>query len=530
MYHEKYPYVSMRNAVYSTNGMVATSQNLASSAGLDILRKGGNAIDAAVATAACLTVVEPTSNGIGGDNFALVWANGKLHGLNSSGPSGNDISIEKVKQLGHEKMPTYGVLPVTVPGAVAGWEEILNKFGSMSMEEVLTPAIQYAKKGFVISPTVGYYWRKAYEKYKEIFKSDEYKYWFDTFTPNGKVPEIGEIFRMEEHGHTLEKIAKEGSYVFYKGEIADKIDTFFKKYGGFLTKEDLKNFKPEWVDPISVKYRGYDIWEIPPNGQGIVCLIALGILNNIPFESSAGYIHKQIEAIKIGFSVSKKSVTDEKFMKYTAKDLLSPDFLKTLQNEIGYKAQIPKDILPQKSGTVYLTTADNKGNMVSFIQSNYMGFGSGIVIPNTGISMHNRGADFSLDEDSVNKLEPNKRTYHTIIPAFITKDNKVVASFGVMGGYMQPQGHLQVVTQLIDKKLNPQSALDAPRWQWLKDNEIEIENTFEVHLAKELELKGHDVKMNLNNGSFGRGQIIASENGVLIGGCEPRCDSDIASY
>jgi len=526
-----YPYPSNRNVVYGRNGMVATTQNLAAGAGLTILQKGGNAIDAAIATAACLTVTEPTSNGIGSDNFALIWTKGKLCGLNSSGAAPMGISIEALKKQNFETMPTFGVQPVTVPGTVAGWVEANARFGKLSLEECLDPAINYAEKGYPISPVLGYFWERAFSAFKNKFNSPEFENWFATFAVNDRAPAIGEIYTLKDHARTLEEIAQTKGESFYRGNLADKIHNFFEEHNGFLRKSDLESFKSEWVEPVSANYRDYHIWEIPPNGQGIAALIALNILKAYDIGPDELSYHRQIEAIKIGFAVAKATVTDPKYMKYSTEDLLSESFTEELRSRITDKAQNYGAITPAKSGTVYLATADGEGNMVSFIQSNYMGFGSGIVIPGTGIAMQNRGHDFSLDPNHINALAPGKKTYHTIIPGFITKNNEAVGPFGVMGGYMQPQGHVQVVVNMVDFELNPQTALDKPRWRFDEGKKIEVEHNFPRDIALSLAERGHEIGMALSAGNFGRGQIILkNQEGVLMGGCEYRADSSIAAF
>ncbi|MBM7571181.1 gamma-glutamyltransferase family protein [Aquibacillus albus] len=529
-----YPYPSQRMTSVANKGMVATSQPLAAQAGLDILKKGGNAIDAAIATAAALTVVEPTSNGIGGDAFALVWTKGKLHGLNGSGPSPQDISIEKVKEQGYEEIPKFGWIPVTVPGAPGTWAELSEQFGKLPLTEVLQPAIDYAENGYPLSPVLSKFWNGAVKKFKEILTDDEFKHWFETFAPNGEAPKVGEVWKSPGHAQTLRSIAETKAESFYKGEIADKIADFSEKYNGFLKKEDLTKFKPEWVDPISVNYRGYDVWEIPPNGQGLIALMALNTLKGYQLtekESVATY-HKQMEAMKLAFEDGKKYITEEKHMSHSVENLLSDDYAEQRRTLIGDQAISPEPGNPPKGGTVYLATADNEGNMVSFIQSNYMGFGSGLVVPGTGIALQNRGHNFSLDREHDNALEGGKRTYHTIIPGFLTKDDQAVGPFGVMGGFMQPQGHLQVVSNLIDFGLNPQASLDAPRWQWVKDKKIMVEPHFPTHIAEALVRKGHQIQVELESGHFGRGQMIIRDNqtGTLYGGTEARTDGTIASY
>ncbi|MCA1040289.1 gamma-glutamyltransferase [Bacillus infantis] len=521
-------------ASIARNGMVATSQPLAAQAGLDIMKKGGNAIDAAIATAACLTVVEPTSNGIGGDAFALVWTNESLYGLNGSGPSPQSISIEKVKEKGHETMPSHGWVPVTVPGAPSAWAELSERFGRLPLKEVLQPAIDYARHGYPVSPILGKYWAGAHKVYKKRFTSPEYEEWFKVFAPNGKAPEIGEMWKSEDHARTLEAIAETNAESFYRGEIADKIAKASEEGGGFLSKEDLEGYKAEWVDPISVNYRGYDIWEIPPNGQGLVALMALNILKGYEFthREDAEQLHLQLEAMKQAFTDGKTYITDPDFMKTRVEDLLSEEYAEAARRKITGEARLPEPGSLPKGGTVYLSTADSEGNMVSFIQSNYMGFGSGVVVPGTGIGLQNRGHDFSLDPNHENALAPGKKTYHTIIPGFITKGSDAVGPFGVMGGYMQPQGHVQVAMNMIDFNLNPQAALDAPRWQWTEGNKIEVEYTMPNHLVKQLAAKGHEIKVAYDSGGFGRGQVITRnpETGVLTGGTEPRTDGTIASW
>ena len=530
------PYPSARSTHYALNGMVATSQPLAAQAGLDILKKGGNAIDAAIATAACLTVVEPTSNGIGGDAFALVWTNGKLYGLNSSGKSPASISIEKVQQLGHKEMPKMGLVPVTVPGAPGAWAELARRFGKLPLTATLVPAISYAQNGYPLSPTLGKYWGRAFSAYKARCIGEEFAPWFEIFAPNGHAPQIGDIWASPAHASTLQEIAETNAESFYRGRLAEKIAAFCKKHGGFLAESDLSGFKPEWVDPISINYRGYDIWEIPPNGQGIVALIALNAIKGYDFAPSqihdADTYHKQFELMKLAFACGKEVVTDPACMNIPIKDLLSDAFADELRKKITDKAAEPTIYMPPKSGTVYLATADNDGNMVSFIQSNYMGFGSGIVIPGTGIGLQNRGADFSLDSTHANALAGGKKTYHTIIPGFLTKGNTPIGPFGVMGGYMQPQGHMQVIMNTIDFNMNPQMALDAPRWQWINGKAFDIENHFPKHVAEDLTRRGHNISMRLDSGGFGRGQIIwrNPNTGVLSGGTESRTDGNIASW
>lgn len=527
-------YPSHRSVIYAHHGMVATSQPLAAQAGLDILKKGGNAMDAAIAVAAALTVVEPTSNGIGGDNFALIWTQGKLHGLNSSGYAPELMTKSAILKRGHKEIPRFGFEPVTVPGAVAGWAEMHAKFGKLSFEEVLAPAISYAENGYPVSPTVAYYWQSAHQIYQKHLIDDQFKHWFDTFTFDGKAPKEGDFIRLKDHAETLRQIAKSNGRSFCEGKLADQIDQFSKAHDGFLRKADLMNFHPEWVNPVSVSYKGYNIWEIPPNGQGIVALMALNIVENFNFSNreTIETYHKSIEALKLAFADGLDAISDPKSMKMPVEDLLSKSYAKKRSKLILNHAEIRTPGKPKSSGTVYLATADEEGNMVSMIQSNYMGFGSGLVVPNTGIALHNRGHNFSLDASSDNYLEPFKRPYHTIIPGFITKGNDPIGPFGVMGGFMQPQGHLQVIMNLIDFKMNPQQALDAPRWQWTAGNQLLVEPEVPKRIVQALIRKGHDVRIEPQSGTFGRGQIILydKKRKVYRGGTEKRADGTIASW
>lgn len=535
----KYSYPSTRRVIYGKKGMVCTSQPLAAQIGLDILKKGGNAIDAAIGVAAALTVLEPTSNGIGGDAFALVWIKDKLYGMNSSGPAPMKFNTKEVIENYGNTMPKYGWIPVTVPGIPSAWAELSKKFGKLSLKEILKPAIEYAEEGFPVSPIISKLWNTAFENYKNSFEEnnqikEEFKPWFETFIFNGKAPQPGEFIKLPNHGKTLRELANTNCESFYRGKIAEKIDEFSKKTGGYLRKEDLMNFKAEFVEPISTNYRGYTVSEIPPNGHGIVTLMALNILEGFRFESvreSAKTIHRQIEAMKLAFVDGQHYVTDSRYMKVTPEKLLSKEYAEKRRKLIGEKAIDPKYGDPSCGGTVYLCTADKDGNMVSYIQSNYMGFGSGIVIPDTGIALHNRGNNFNLDIESENCAIPGKKPYHTIIPGFLSKDGKPIGPFGVMGGFMQPQGHLQVLTNTIDFGMNPQEALDAPRWQWVGGKKIEVERNFPYALTEELIRMGHDIKVVPDSIAMGRGQIIwRNEEGVLVGSTEPRTDGIVAAW
>lgn len=529
-----YPYPSKRMVTVSRNGMVASSQALASQVGLDILKKGGNAVDAAIATAAALTVLEPISNGIGGDAFALVWMKDELYGINGSGPAPKSISIDAVKSKGHSKMPVHGWIPVTVPGAPATWAALSERFGRLDLTTVLQPAIDYAEKGFPLSPVLASIWGKTYKENEQALTEEMYQEWFATFGMGGRAPQVGELWKSPNHAKTLRAIATTKAESFYRGPLADKMVEFSSAHGGFLQKEDLKSYYPEWVQPISVTYKGHEVWEIPPNGQGLIALMGLNMLNGFSLKEkeSVDTYHKQIEAMKLAFTDGKEYITDSRDMSQSVEALLSDAYAEERRKLIQQEAMQPSPGQPPLGGTVYLATADGEGNMVSFIQSNYMDFGSGLVVPGTGIALQNRGHTFSLEEGHNNALKGGKKTYHTIIPGFLTKDDKAVGPFGVMGGFMQPQGHLQVVSNLVDFHLNPQAALDAPRWRWLKDKKIIVEPHFSSAIAEALERRGHEVAIHLDVEDFGRGQIIVRDpdTGTLYGGTESRTDSTIAAY
>ncbi len=534
---QRYP--SQRFPIYARGGMVNAPSPQAAAAGLEALRQGGNAMDAAVATAAALTVTEPTANGIGSDAFALIWSekDQKLYGLNSSGPAPMLASIERIKADGRDvngKMPVHGWTPVTVSGAPKAWAEINGRFGRLSLAQDLAPAVRYAREGYPCSPNLALMWQRGYNRYKKLLNGPEFDTWYKTFVPEGRPYEAGDMIRLPDHAATLEAIGATNADAFYKGDIARKIDEESRKYGGYLRYEDLAAYEAKWVEPLRVNYRGYQVCEIPPNGQGIVALMALNILNNFTFteKDSAETAHRQLEAIKIAFADAFHYVTDPAKMAIDYQTLLSPAYGAQRAQEIGARAQVYSHAIPPKSGTVYMCCADGEGNMVSYIQSNYMGFGSGIVVDGTGIALQNRGSDFSLNPEDANCLEPGKRTYHTIIPGFLLRgDGKPVGPFGVMGGYMQPQGHLQVVMNYVDFHMDPQQALDAPRWQWMRDGRVTVETRFNPHLAEALQRLGHDVSVDLSTPSFGRGQMIVRlDNGVLVGGTESRTDSNIACY
>lgn len=527
------PYPSNRYCLTSKNGMVCSTSAIASSAGLEILKKGGNAVDAAIATAAVLSVAEPTSNGIGGDAFAIVWMKNKMYGLNASGYTPSSINIDDLQKRGYSKMPEKGWIPITIPGQPKAWAELIKKFGNLTLKEVLGPAIKYAKEGYVVSPTLSYLWDKYVNKNLDSYSKEfQYNEWIKTFTKEGKPYGFGEIVKFPNHAKTLELIGETNAEVFYTGEIAKQIVNQSNRDGGYIQLDDLKEYEVEWVNPVSVNYRGYDVWELPPNGQGLTALMTLNILKNFSFDKKdcVDTYHKQFEAMKLAFSDAFNTITDPKNMCCDINRYLDDSYGIERSKEIGDKAILRNPIEIPKSGTVYLCTSDSEGNMVSYIQSNYMEFGSGIVVEGYGIALQNRGSDFSLDKYNINALKPRKRTYHTIIPGFVTKNNKPLCAFGVMGGYMQPQGHVQVLTNLIDFHLNPQMALDAPRWQWKEGNTFEVEPSFDKEIIEALRAKGHIVKVANNCYSFGRGQIILLSNGIYIAGTESRADSNISCY
>jgi gamma-glutamyltranspeptidase/glutathione hydrolase len=524
-------YPSARQPVYARRGMVATGQPLAAQAGLSILQAGGNAIDAAIATAIALTVVEPTANGIGGDNFALVWADGELHGLNASGAAPAGLSLGA---LPDGKMPVHGWLPVTVPGAVRGWADLHGRFGRLPFAKLFEPAIYYARHGYPLSPVAAHNWARATQIYRSL-NLPELNEWFRVFAPAGFTPRPGAVWASEGHATTLERIAASGGADFYEGRLAEQIGRHAEATGGLLRASDLAAHQSEWVAPISASYMGHEVWEIPPNGQGIAALIALGVLEGMELPDERDTLlglHLQIEAIKLAFADAHAHVSDMRHSEVPVERLLSAAHFAGLRDRIGTAALDPQTRAPSEGGTVYLAAADGDGNMVSLIQSNYMGFGSGVVIPGTGVGLHNRGHNFNLEEGHPNALKPGKRPYHTIIPGFLTREGAPVGPFGVMGGFMQPQGHVQVILNTLRYGMNPQEALDAPRWQWVNGRNVEVEHGLGAHLSRELARMGHRVSVQLEAGSFGRGQIIWRDpkTGVLVGGSEPRTDGLVAAY
>jgi gamma-glutamyltranspeptidase / glutathione hydrolase len=526
---ESYAYPSRRMPIVASRGVVATSEPLAAQAGLAMLQRGGNAVDAAVATAIALTVLEPTSNGIGADAFALVWDGKKLHGLNGSGRAPATHTLELFQKLGHTEYPNSGWLPVTVPGAPGAWRDLHDRFGKLPFETLFEPAIGYAEGGYPLAPVVAEGWGMAARRYATTNTGPEFRGWFETFTKDGTPPRAGEMWQLPDHARTLRLIAESHAEAFYKGELAERIANFAAETNGYITKEDLAAHTSTWDDPISVSYRGYEVWEIPPNGQGIAALSALNILEGfdlgaIPRDSAESY-HLQIEAMKLGFSDALTYVADRAHSDVPMRGLLDKEYASQRRRLITDRAMQPEAGQPPRGGTVYLCAADGDGMMISMIQSNYQGFGSGIVVPGTGIALQNRGAGFRLDPNHLNHVAPGKRPYHTIIPAFLTRGGEAVGPFGVMGGYMQPQGHVQMVVNQIDYGMNPQTSLDAPRWQWIKDKQVSIEMSAPQHVLNGLGARGHMLNVQYAGCSFGKGQIIRRlKNGVYVAGSEPRAD------
>lgn len=533
---QKYAYNSRRRVVYGRRGMVCTSQPLAAQAGLSILQQGGNAIDAAIATAICQTIVEPTNNGLGSDCFAIVWVKNKLYGLNGSGYAPQNLTPEAVRAAGNkEKMPDRGWQAVTVPGAPSAWAELHKRFGRLPFAKLFEPAIYYAENGYPVSPIVARFWQEGIEALAPYKTNPAIAPWFATFDKhgNGVAPQTGEMVRLPDHAKTLRILAETYCESYYRGELAQKIVAFSEQTGGCLTLADLAAYRAEWVEPVHINYRGYDVWELPPNGHGITALMALNILKGFDFpkKDTAETMHKQIEAMKLAFADGMHYIADPRYMRTKVEELLSDEYAAVRRSLIGEQALEPAWGKPFCGGTVYLNSADAEGNMVSFIQSNYKDFGSGVVLPGYGINFNDRGAGFSLDPELDDYLAPRKKPYHTIIPGFLTKDGEAVGPFGVMGAYMQPQGHVQVIMNTVDWLLNPQAALDAPRWQWIEGKKIWLESSVSPELVKELRRRGHEVRVLEDDTTFGRGEIIwRDSNGVLAGATEPRADGTVAAW
>ena len=522
-----FPYTSQRMPVFASNA-VATSQPLAAAAGLEMLRKGGNAIDAAIATAAALTVVEPTSNGLGSDGFAIVWAGGGLHGFNGSGRSPKRLPVEHFE--GAERVPFFGWDGVTVPGAVGLWATLSDRFGSLPFEDLMQPAVHYASDGYLVSPQTAYYWGRSFDRYTE------FKPWNETFASKGRAPKVGEHVMLPDHAATLESIGATKAEAFYRGQLAEKMAAHAAETGGWLATDDLAEHHTEEVRPIEVDYRGVSLHEIPPNGQGIIALLALGMLSGRDLSSmavdSADWLHVQIEAMKLAFADGRRSIADPKWMDIETDALLDADYLAERAKLIDMKqAGDPGHGKPMMGGTVYLTAADADGMMVSYIQSNYTGFGSGVVVPGTGIALQNRGACFSTEAGHPNVVEPGKRPYHTIIPGFVTHGGEPLMSFGVMGGFMQPQGHAQVMVRMFDHGQNAQAALDAPRWQVMEGRRVLFEPGFDPAVLDDLKQRGHEIELaEARTVTHGRGQIIHRMNGAYCAASDLRSDGLAIGY
>ena len=530
-----------RSEVIASNGMVATSHPLASQIGLDILKAGGNAIDAAIASNIALGLMEPTGNGIGGDLFVIVWdaKTKKLYGLNASGPAPINISVDYFKANGYEKIPSYGPLPVSVPGAVDGWIKLHEKFGKLPFNQLFEPTIDYALEGFPITETIAYYLQSSSARFKD------YPNFRNVWMPNNKPLKKGDIFKNPSLAKTLTTISKSKRASFYEGDIAKRMSNFVLSQGGFLTADDLSNYHAQWVEPLSTNYRGYDVWELPPNGQGIAALQILNILERYDIKKlglhSSEYIHLFTEAKKLAFADRAKYYADPDFNNFDINYLISKDYADIRALEINNEkaSSIDEAGILIDGDTIYLTTADKDGNMVSLIQSNYRGMGSGMVPPGLGFMIQNRAELFSLDPDHANSLVGGKRPFHTIIPAFITKDNKPFVSFGVMGGATQPQAHAQIVINLIDFNLNLQEAGDAPRIVhsgssqptgeiMVNGGTLALESSFKSVVFDELKKKGHIIEY--QKGIFGGYQAIMYKDGVYFGASESRKDGHAVGF
>jgi gamma-glutamyltranspeptidase/glutathione hydrolase len=526
-FREQFPFPSQRMPAMAKN-MVATSQPLAVEAGLAAMRQGGNAVDAALATAITLTVVEPTSNGIGSDAFCILWDGEKLHGLNASGRSPATLSADNFAGL--DQMPLRGWDSVTVPGCVSAWVALSERFGKLPFEKLFEAAIEYAASGFMVTPITA----RAWARNAEVLSGFKY---FDPFLPGGNAPEPGQLFSFPDQARSLEQIAVTKGEDFYRGALAEKMVATAKLDGAHLSAKDLDSHRAQWVDLISQKYNGVALHETPPNGQGLAALIMLGILqycNISRYEmDSADSVHCQVEAMKLAFADAYRYIADPDCMDMETAALLNPEYLESRASLIDMRsAGRPGHGLPRRGGTVYLATADQSGMMVSMIQSNFEGFGSGIVIPETGISLQNRGAGFVLENGHPNQFAGGKLPFHTIIPAFITNRGLPLMSFGVMGGEMQAQGHAQMVVRIFDYGLNPQAASDGPRWKVLTENQLVLEQGFDEKVSIELARRGHDIIRPDPDTSFSMGgaQLIMKTDAGYIGGSDHRKDGMAAGF
>ncbi len=529
-------YASRRSPVFARN-VVSTSHPLAAQAGLRIMQQGGNAVDAAIATAACMTIVEPCSNGLGSDAFCILWDGKELHGLNASGcaPQGWTPEYFAAKYPGAAKLPKRGWDTVTVPGAVAGWVALHERFGRLPFADLMQPAIEIAERGYAVPVIVQQKWANA----ASLPEMTSQPGWSQTFMPHGRAPNVGERFTFPDAARTLRLIALTTGEAFYCGEVAAAAEAHAREHGGVMKASDFANYRPEWVKPLARDYRGHTLHEIPPNGQGIAALIALGILDkfdlaSLPVDGTASQ-HLQIEAMKLAFADVYAYVAEPRSMRMKPEQMLDDGYLASRAKLIDPKRA--QDFGPghgPQGGTIYLTAADERGMMVSFIQSNYMGFGSGIVVPGYGLSLQNRGHGFSLKPGSDNLVGPGKRPFHTIIPAFLTKNGRPVMSFGVMGGDMQPQGHLQTVVRMLDYKQQPQAACDAPRWRW-NGGILNTEEGMPEATVAGLRGLGHAVESFADSyQDYGAGQFIWSLGDPAVEGyaaaSDPRRDGQAAGY
>jgi gamma-glutamyltranspeptidase/glutathione hydrolase len=502
----------------------ATSQPLAAAAGANVLRRGGNALDAALAAAVTLTVVQPGSNDIGGDLFAIVWDGERLHGLNASGRSPAALTREA---LAGNPTPDRGWPTVTVPGAPAGWRDLHERFGSLPFAELFADAIGYAEHGYPVSPAVAASWANAATVHARL-DGAEFEEWGRVWTIAGHAPRAGQRWRNPDAARTLRLIADGRAEAFYHGEIAHALASEAARTGGFLTVDDLAGHASTWVEPVAGSYRDHQVWELPPNGQGVAALLALNILDGLDPTAEDG-VHLQIEAMKLAFADAHAYVADPELVPVPTEALLSPAYAARRRAEVGQAAADPKPGDPARGGTVYLCTADAGGMMVSLIQSNYMGFGSYVALPGYGFGLQNRGAGFSLEPGHPNVAAPGKRPFHTIIPGFVTRDGEPVGPFGVMGGHMQPQGHLQLLVRTLDEGLDPQAALAAPRWCWDAGRRVHAEPALGAAVLAGLRARGHEV---VEGGAFfGYGQAIwRLPEGGCVAGSEPRADGCAIGY
>jgi len=519
----KLPYHSQRPIVMAAN-VVSTSQPLASQAGIRMLMEGGNAVDAALAAAISLTVLEPTGNGIGSDAFAMVWDTEKLSGINGSGRSPASWSYE---QFSHRaEMPRYGWDSVTIPGAVSVWVELSRRYGKLPFQQLFEPAIEYCRGGYPVSPIIARKWKAVADTYRGF---DEFG---RVFLVAGEPPVAGSHFYFNEAASTLEEIGRTQGESFYRGDLARKIASCSNSQGGSMTYDDLASHQPLWVEPVSQRYRAVELFELPPNGQGIAALIALGILGNFDVQQypvdSVDSVHLQVEAMKLAFSDISHHLADHEAMRVDFREMLDPGYLKQRAKQIDMKqSQSPVSGIPDSGGTVYLAAADADGMMVSFIQSNFHGFGSGVVVPGTGISLNNRACGFSLQAGHPNCVSGGKRPFHTIIPGFVMDHGKPLLAFGVMGAHMQAQGHVQMMTRLFDYKQNPQAASDAPRWHVMPGSGLALEDGFSTAVVQGLERRGHQV-LSGEGDIYGGAQLILNSGNCYVAGSDHRKDGQAA--